>query len=186
MCGYLFRKIMKYNITKDKLYELFIINNMRRNDVAEYFGCSDANIKKQLQKFNIKKPFELECKNKERKSLVICLQCDEEYETQRFRTESENYGSKYCGTSCSQQSRYLGEDHKRRIRNEISARRRARMKEQSPELTDAEKHESQEYYLNCPKGHEVDHIISIAKGGLHHPNNVQILTITENRKKWCK
>ena len=55
MCGYLFRKIMKYNITKDKLYELFIINNMRRNDVAEYFGCSDANIKKQLQKFNIKK-----------------------------------------------------------------------------------------------------------------------------------
>lgn len=177
---------MRYSITKDKLYELFITKNMRRNEVAEYFGCSDANIKKYLQKFDIKKPFVLECQNKERKVKLECLQCDEEYETQKFRTESEKYDSKYCSHSCAQKSRYLGEEHKRRIRNEIAARRRARMRNQTPELTKQEKSKLQEYYLICPKGCEVDHIKPIAKGGLHHPNNLQILTKHENRKKWCK
>jgi 5-methylcytosine-specific restriction endonuclease McrA len=31
--------------------------------------------------------------------------------------------------------------------------------------------------------HEVDHIIPIAKGGSHHQDNLQILTMSENRKK---
>jgi 5-methylcytosine-specific restriction endonuclease McrA len=177
---------MKYNITKDKLYELFITKNMRRNEVARHFGCSDANIKKQLQKFGIKKPFDLECKNKERKVLMNCLHCGNEYETQKFRTESEIYDSKYCSSSCSQKSRYLGEDHKRRIRNEIASRRRARLLNQTPKLTKEEKQKLQEFYLVCPKGYEVDHIQPIAKGGLHHPDNLQILTMKENRKKWMK
>jgi hypothetical protein len=177
---------MKYSITKEKLYELFILNNMRRSEVAEYFGCSDSNIKKYLQKFEIKKPFELECQNKERKAKVNCLQCGKEYETQKFRTESEKYDSKYCSYSCAQKSRYLGEEHKRRIRNEIAARRRARLRNQTPELSIEEKKQIQEYYLNCPEGYEVDHIQPLAKGGLHHPNNLQILTKTENRRKWMK
>ena len=49
-----------------------------------------------------------------------------------------------------------------------------------------EKQKLQEFYLICPKGHEVDHIRAIAKGGLHHPDNLQILTVKENRKKWMK
>ncbi len=177
---------MRYNITKDKLYELFITKNMRRNEVADHFGCSDSNIKKCLQKFDIKKSFELECKNKERKIKVSCLHCGKEYHTQKFRTESEKYDSKYCGYSCAQKSRYLGEEHKRKIRNEIGARRRARMLNQTPKMTEEDKKKLQEFYLNCPNGHEVDHIIPLAKGGLHHPDNLQILSRTENRKKWCK
>jgi 5-methylcytosine-specific restriction endonuclease McrA len=31
--------------------------------------------------------------------------------------------------------------------------------------------------------HEVDHIIPISKGGLHHQSNLQVLVWTENRKK---
>jgi len=177
---------MKFNITKDLLYELFIVKNMRRSDVAEYFGCSDANIKKYLQKYQIKKPFGLECKNKERKVLVECLRCGQNYQTQKFRTESVKYDSKYCSYSCAQKSRYLGEEHKKRIRNEISARRRARIRNQTPKLTKEEKRKLQEFYLNCPKGYEVDHIQAIANGGLHHPDNLQILTKSENRKKWIK
>jgi len=177
---------MKYNITKDKLFELWIVKNMRRNEVAEHFGCSDANIKKYLQKFDIKKPFDLECKNKERKVVINCLHCGKKYQTQKFRTESKKYDSKYCSYSCSQRSRYLGEEHKQKIRNEIAARRRARIKNQTPKLSGDEKKKLQEYYLNCPKGYEVDHIVPLSKGGLHHPNNLQILTKTENRKKWCK
>ena len=38
-------------------------------------------------------------------------------------------------------------------------------------------------YLDCPKGYEVDHIIPISKGGLHHEDNLQYLTISENRRK---
>jgi transposase len=177
---------MKYNIPKDILYELFITKNMRRSEVAEHFGCSDANIKKYLQKYDIKKSFELECKNKERRVQVKCLHCGNEYETRKFRTESKKYDTKYCSYSCSQKSRYLGEEHKRRVRNEISARRRARIRNQTPELSEEEKLKLREFYLICPKGHEVDHIQPIAKGGLHHPDNLQILSKSENRKKWIK
>ena len=177
---------MNFNIDKDVLYELFILKNMRRKEVAEYFGCSDTTIKKYLKKYNIKKEFALECKNKERKVSLNCLFCGTQFEVQKFRTNSGVYKSKYCSYSCSYSSRYLGEDHKRRIRNEIASRRRARLKNQTPELSKEEKMKIKEYYLICPKGHEVDHIQPISRGGLHHPNNLQILSINENRKKWCK
>lgn len=41
-------------------------------------------------------------------------------------------------------------------------------------------------YKNCPDGHEVDHIIPLSKGGKHHENNLQYLTIEENRRKGNK
>ena len=124
---------------------------MRRKDVAEYFGCSDAYIKIYLKKYNIKKSFELECKNKERKVEVICLYCGESYLTQNFRIESVKYDSKFCSYSCAQKSRYLGEEHKQKIRNEIAARRRARLKNQSPKLTEDEEKRIRDIYLNCEK-----------------------------------
>jgi 5-methylcytosine-specific restriction endonuclease McrA len=34
--------------------------------------------------------------------------------------------------------------------------------------------------------HHVDHIMPLAKGGLHHPDNLQILTAEENLKKGVK
>ena len=34
--------------------------------------------------------------------------------------------------------------------------------------------------------HEIDHIVPICKGGLHHPDNLQILTMKENRSKGGK
>ncbi|PHS22197.1 MAG: hypothetical protein COA84_13550 [Robiginitomaculum sp.] len=40
-----------------------------------------------------------------------------------------------------------------------------------------------EFYKNRPEGYEVDHIRPLAKGGLHHENNLQYLTISENRTK---
>lgn len=176
----------KYNIDEKTLHEMYIIKNMRREEVANYFECSTNTIKKYVQKYNLQKPFELQCKNKERKVKINCLYCNKEFQTQKFRTESEKYTSKFCSYSCSQKSRYLGEEHKRRIRNEIASRRRARQKNQSPVLSEEEKKRLQEFYLNCPKGYEVDHIIPLAKGGLHHPDNLQILSMSENRKKGSK
>ena len=48
----------------------------------------------------------------------------------------------------------------------------------------------QEIYKECYRitketgiPHEVDHIIPVSKGGLHHEDNLQILTRNENRRK---
>lgn len=34
--------------------------------------------------------------------------------------------------------------------------------------------------------YQVDHIVPLAKGGLHHQDNLQILTAKENARKWVK
>ena len=35
----------------------------------------------------------------------------------------------------------------------------------------------------CPVGYDVDHIVSLSNGGLHHQDNLQYLPLKENRKK---
>ena len=40
-----------------------------------------------------------------------------------------------------------------------------------------------EIYKKCPDGYEVDHMIALAEGGLHHENNLQYLPAIENRRK---
>jgi len=171
-----------FKITKKQLYKLFIKENKTRKEVAEEYGCSEVLIKKKCQLFNIKKSHKLQSLNKERKVKTICLYCKKEHIVLRSRKKH----SKYCSQYCSQKSKYLGEEHKRKISNEIAARRRAKKKNQTPDLTQEEKNKIKEIYLKCPEGYEVDHIIPISKGGLHHPNNLQILSITENRKKHNK
>jgi 5-methylcytosine-specific restriction endonuclease McrA len=57
----------------------------------------------------------------------------------------------------------------------------AKRKDQTPNDVDIKA--LQNFYLNCPEGHEVDHIIPISKGGLHSLENLQYLTISENRRK---
>lgn len=56
-----------------------------------------------------------------------------------------------------------------------------RKKNQTP--PDADMDKIKEIYLNCPEGYDVDHITPISKGGLHHQDNLQYLTIHENRSK---
>ena len=38
-------------------------------------------------------------------------------------------------------------------------------------------------YEACPVGYEVDHVLALSEGGLHHENNLQYLPALENRKK---
>jgi hypothetical protein len=40
-----------------------------------------------------------------------------------------------------------------------------------------------EIYKHCPAGYEVDHIIALVEGGLHHEENLQYLPAAVNRKK---
>ena len=68
-----------------------------------------------------------------------------------------------------------------------NAVRKHRIKEQCPKWADKAK--IREIYLNCPKGHHVDHIVPL-KGknvwGLHVEHNLQYLTASENQKKHNK
>lgn len=64
---------------------------------------------------------------------------------------------------------------------EISANYRAKLRNQTP--IDADRLAIKDFYLKCSSGYEVDHIVPISKGGLHTLDNLQYLTIKENRSK---
>ena len=70
------------------------------------------------------------------------------------------------------------------------ATRRAREKDAYVKLTEEEDAQVRELYAERDRltqetgiQHHVDHIKPLAKGGIHHPDNLQVLTATENLKK---
>ena len=73
------------------------------------------------------------------------------------------------------------------------AKRRAWKRKQSPKLNSTERQQVIAIYKRCQEltestgiPHHVDHIIPLSKQGDHHPNNLQILTATENMKKGAR
>jgi len=89
--------------------------------------------------------------------------------------------------------KYSKTERGRAVCAQKEAKRRASVREQTPQLTQEEVKKILTIYEECSRisietgiPHEVDHIIPICKGGLHHPDNLQILTMEENRKKGGK
>lgn len=77
--------------------------------------------------------------------------------------------------------------------NNKTYRYRASKFSQTPVLTKEENERILSIYKECARltettgvPHHVDHIHPISKGGLHHPDNLQILTATENMSKGAK
>lgn len=71
--------------------------------------------------------------------------------------------------------------------------RRARKKAASTALTNEERATISEIYRQCKlmtqltgQQYHVDHKIALSRGGKHHPDNLQLLTATENIKKGTK
>ena len=100
--------------------------------------------------------------------------------------EAETPNRKYCSEECNpRRLTHLTIEQKNHrhtaMHREAWQRYQAKLKNQTPD--NVNKKALQEFYLNCPEGYEVDHIIPVSKGGLHCLSNLQYLTISENRKK---
>lgn len=76
---------------------------------------------------------------------------------------------------------------KERIRCQIKAhKQRIHKRNQTPDLTQDEKHQMEMIYRKSQElgqDWQVDHIIPLSKGGLHHPDNLQIVTKKYNLEK---
>lgn len=90
----------------------------------------------------------------------------------------------FCSNKCSSLSRQKPKEQKAISNKSRQATYRA--KNYRKLAPDANPIIIKKIYENCPDGHEVDHIIPLSKGGLHHEDNLQYLTIEENRKKGNK
>lgn len=100
--------------------------------------------------------------------------------------ETEHINKQYCSNACKVSARTMENTPERikavrAMKNEAWQRYEARKKNQTP--ADVDVKALQEIYRNCPEGYEVDHKHPISKGGLHHPDNLQYLTKSENRRK---
>lgn len=107
---------------------------------------------------------------------------------------TKNAKRKYCSAKCSgigvgaARKTWSTEEERKALQRHWFMSYYTKKRNQTPPDADPEK--IREIYLKCPEGHEVDHIIPISKGGLHHQDNLQYLTIHENRSKgnklnWC-
>lgn len=145
---------------------------------------------------------------------MLCLNCSQETKNKKFCSKScsatfNNTGKRrhgkppnnckvcgeltgssgqiYCSPACHGISRKKSDDAIRKNNAERQSRYRA--KQYRVLDPTANKDKIKEIYLNCPEGYEVDHIIPLSKGGKHHEDNLQYLTISENRSKnnriWC-
>lgn len=104
--------------------------------------------------------------------------------------ETGSSKSKYCSYTCFGKSnrKYKTVEEAQQVRKirlrEVAANYRAKLNAQTP--PDVDREAIRDFYANCPIGYEVDHIIPISKGGLHTLENLEYLTITENRRKGNK
>jgi len=85
--------------------------------------------------------------------------------------------------------RKWGKSNKDKIRLYGAKRRAVKLQRTPGWLTKEQLQQIKDFYINCPEGLTVDHIIPLQGkfvSGLHHPDNLQYLTSRENHSKGNK
>lgn len=106
------------------------------------------------------------------KAVNNCRQCNKPNKTSRRI---------FCSRSCTSRAQEKGLKHRLRMNALRQSRYRAKGYKVLAEGANPDK--IKEIYLNCPSGFEVDHVVPLSKGGLHHEDNLQYLTVAANRSK---
>ena len=91
--------------------------------------------------------------------------------------------AKFCSQKCSGIAKRVDDEIKRAGNAAAQAACRAKHGYLRAYAHEADRDKIKEIYANRPEGYEVDHIIPLSKGGLHHEDNLQYLTVLENRQK---
>jgi len=139
------------------------------------------------------------CYENRRTSKFCCRSCSTTYNNTGIRRHgaapppcagcgkiTNNSKSIYCSKECAANAirKYSPKESKiiKRKRQRIAtAHYRCKIRNQTPAWADSQA--IKDFYNNCPKGYEVDHIIPVSKGGLHSMENLQYLPMSENRRK---
>ena len=91
--------------------------------------------------------------------------------------------NKYCSSSCFGMAKRKGYTEKELRAKRVEGVQAYRARKYANTPTNVDRKAIREFYINCPEGYEVDHIIPISKGGPHSIENLQYLTIHQNRTK---
>lgn len=131
-----------------------------------------------------------------------CVACERELEVEYRKNNAKKiakYKREYYTNNDGKRKYYIA--NKKRIRsyekewrkrnrgrvNASKARYKARKRNQTPTLTTSEKLYIIHLYEDAALiGYHVDHIVPLSKGGLHHPDNLQIVSADYNLRKNAK
>jgi hypothetical protein len=153
--------------------------------------CSKCNINKELSKFKIDVRYILGVTG-------VCKECYKVYA--RNNKASQKWVDKHIDLVKINQDKYVknnpesvrgskrkwSQANNKKVLANTRKYQSAKLKAVPMWLTDGELKEIELFYINCPKGYEVDHIIPLQGKnvcGLHVLSNLQYLKASENRKK---
>ena len=129
----------------------------------------------------------IDLKNKNSRHLK-CSECRKPKKKRICKSCNKKYIGKYNNCSTCKASidrkRLLKKPHGSKLLASIESKRRAKIKNAIPKWSNLQ--EIKEFYINCPEGFEVDHIIPINNNyvcGLHVQNNLQYLKAEQNHFK---
>jgi len=111
----------------------------------------------------------------------------------KWREQNPQYSIAYRKANkytISKQIKKWRKDNPEKLRAYDAKRRSLKLNQTSPD-SDQDKilefyKEAQQLTVDTKTQHHVDHIIPLSKGGLHHQDNLQILTAKENLRKGSK
>ncbi len=134
--------------------------------------------------------------------LKRCSKCEIEKDIEEFSwyNKAKSWRHSWCKKCKVELSKKWNKDNPERVkesdrrwreanpdkRNASNARYKARKRNQTIELTENEKAKIELYFKisqHLGKDWQVDHIHPLDKGGLHHPDNLQITTKKYNQHK---